>query len=949
MRVLQGASVIPRRVAIDDTETTRRSRRAGHGTDVVKTPTPLATPGMVRMVERHVHRPRRGSPLHLLGVVCLVVLLVPLGGPPGDAAHPTWEQPRSGDGSGLFAITSSSADALWAVGHHGRILTGNGATWAEAVTPTDRHLHDVAFASPTKGLAVGERGIILGYGPHWGTPGPYPAGAASVAGTSGSGTTEERRVEFRLPLDVVGIGAGSIFGLGVVAEGAAAEQSHPSDLDEPRPGTTAPVRFDDVVRGTPAVDGEREAMWAPAVHAQYTSGAVPFSVHLLRDTAALYVLVAGQSSLTGVRLQLHQVHHDDASVGDTRYRHPLDGSPTHATTGPPDWAVHRAADALTSADLHGVAWLDATTPLVVGSGGTALVRKDGIWSPLATGTSRTLFGVDTRDGEAYAAGAAPDRMSGAVIVKTDGTSVSALSIPAGTYGLSAIDLDACRAVGSAGTVLGCDGGDPSRWLRSVVDPESDLRGIAHDATSGTTWLTGAASSGTAALYQSDANGWSARHLPVAEGLLAAAYTTGRDLYATALDGDLHLLSPHPPVFEEIPDELVAHQGVALSFKVRGVDRDNDVLFLDLHKRPGLPYPDGIRQYDDGHGDWTFEWVPSYDAPPQVAVDVRISDGKDNTSEGIDFIVIDANGPPVWDPHPDVTIAHSWLWTTYVRARDPDHDPLSLSALALPGGAVFDDLGGGHGRIDWTPTAGQLGDHSTTLNASDGTLTADLTFQITVVSNRPPIIDSISPNDPILCVQGPWWPGTLTLSASAHDPDGTDVSYSWTFHDDGTTVNGSKVQHTYSATGTEYATLTVTDGHGVQNSTTIRVRVDDCVHVEASLDDGCISPFSSTASGRLTMYDHTGEITTGDYEVAVWWDGTHGPRQRNVVTGTISGANTTFHVPYDLAPLPINELWRHDVFVKGLKRNTLFGDTEWDTMPLFYDVSPLCDLPRIPAT
>jgi PKD repeat protein len=78
------------------------------------------------------------------------------------------------------------------------------------------------------------------------------------------------------------------------------------------------------------------------------------------------------------------------------------------------------------------------------------------------------------------------------------------------------------------------------------------------------------------------------------------------------------------------------------------------------------------------------------------------------------------------------------------------------------------------------------------------------------------VDAV-PNLPPTAVDDGPWEGTasveMTFDGSASfDPDGTIVSWEWTFGD-GATGSGSTVTHTYAAPGSYWVTLTVTDDLG----------------------------------------------------------------------------------------------------------------------------------------
>jgi hypothetical protein len=67
-------------------------------------------------------------------------------------------------------------------------------------------------------------------------------------------------------------------------------------------------------------------------------------------------------------------------------------------------------------------------------------------------------------------------------------------------------------------------------------------------------------------------------------------------------------------------------------------------------------------------------------------------------------------------------------TFSVSATDPDNDPLTYSASAVPSGASFDS---GTGTFTWTPLESQVGAYSVVFSASDGSLSDSETVPITV--------------------------------------------------------------------------------------------------------------------------------------------------------------------------------------------------------------------------
>ncbi len=77
--------------------------------------------------------------------------------------------------------------------------------------------------------------------------------------------------------------------------------------------------------------------------------------------------------------------------------------------------------------------------------------------------------------------------------------------------------------------------------------------------------------------------------------------------------------------------------------------------------------------------------------------------------------------PVMQYIPSYTGVENQLLSITVKASDPDGTVPVLTADQIPDGAVFNDLGDGTGRFQWTPEEGQAGQHQLSFTASDGTL------------------------------------------------------------------------------------------------------------------------------------------------------------------------------------------------------------------------------------
>ena len=157
------------------------------------------------------------------------------------------------------------------------------------------------------------------------------------------------------------------------------------------------------------------------------------------------------------------------------------------------------------------------------------------------------------------------------------------------------------------------------------------------------------------------------------------------------------------------------------------------------------------------------------------------------------------------PRWHLTSANEKFWFE-ISAVDTARDVITLTASGVPPGANFVDLGGGIGRLGWTPTREQHGDYPIRFIASSSGGLADTALTTVRVSllNHPPAARSNGPYEGTVGVPIPF------TAAGTHDLDGDPLSYLWHFGD-GTTGTGPAPSHSYRATGPYPILLVVTDG------------------------------------------------------------------------------------------------------------------------------------------
>ena len=317
----------------------------------------------------------------------------------------------------------------------------------------------------------------------------------------------------------------------------------------------------------------------------------------------------------------------------------------------------------------------------------------------------------------------------------------------------------------------------------------------------------------------------------------------------------------------------------------------------------------------------FTWTPTESQVGSHDITVQVTDGSLTDSETLTVTVRDVNVAPMLNTIGDQTVNEFVELTFTATASDDDALIFSLDGTVPLGAAITDN-----GNFTWTPTELQDGDHTITVQVTDGSLTDSETLTVTVNEvNMAPMLDAIGDKGTSKLVE-------LTFPATASDTDVVDnVVNTLTFSLDGTVPSGAAITSagvftwtpTESQVGSHDITVQVTDGSLTDSETlTVTVRdvnvapvltaiepkdVDELVLLEfnamatdADNDTLTFSLVGTVPEGASMTPDGAFSWTPdqsqdGDYSITVQVSDGRG--------GTASKAvNITVH---DIAPLPVS--------------------------------------------
>ncbi|MCP3998380.1 MAG: hypothetical protein GY722_25445, partial [bacterium] len=259
-----------------------------------------------------------------------------------------------------------------------------------------------------------------------------------------------------------------------------------------------------------------------------------------------------------------------------------------------------------------------------------------------------------------------------------------------------------------------------------------------------------------------------------------------------------------PVANPVVDQSVAEASAIAPIDVSASDPDGTIPALSATDLPGW-----ASFTDNGDGTGTITGTPGYNDAAVTTVTINASDGDLADTTTFTITVTDTNRSPLISTISDQTLVEGDPLTLSLSASDPDGAAPSLSAVGLPSWATLVDNGDGTGSISGTPAFGDAGISTVTVTASDGSLTDETTFKLTVTAgNRSPVFDTtLSDRTDAEGV-------SVALDAAATDPDGDPITYAATGLPPGIVIAPITGAITgtlsYDAAGSHPVTVTVTD-------------------------------------------------------------------------------------------------------------------------------------------
>lgn len=231
---------------------------------------------------------------------------------------------------------------------------------------------------------------------------------------------------------------------------------------------------------------------------------------------------------------------------------------------------------------------------------------------------------------------------------------------------------------------------------------------------------------------------------------------------------------HTPAFRRTLPDTSIRERQSLRFRVWATDEDADTLRYRLLQAPPGTTIEPLTGY--------VTYVPGFEDSGRHAIDVAVTDGREEVVDHAVLHVIHVNRPPRVDKAVmDRTVREGDHVTLAIAAEDPDRDPLSYSLIER---SYRFRLFSRNGVFEWAPDFESAGLYHCFVVVSDGSVSdTSNTFTIDVEpTNRSPVF-SRQLVDTVLTEQQ-----HLGMLLNAVDLDGDSVRYSIELAPEGVSIS-----------------------------------------------------------------------------------------------------------------------------------------------------------------
>ena len=314
-----------------------------------------------------------------------------------------------------------------------------------------------------------------------------------------------------------------------------------------------------------------------------------------------------------------------------------------------------------------------------------------------------------------------------------------------------------------------------------------------------------------------------------------------------------LVNPPPNTAPTIVSsaQLSATEGQTYSYDVEAIDPDGHALSYSL-----LSAPSGMT-IDAASG--LIVWIPSAGQQGSHAISLQVDDGHGGIATQAYTLVVSPppNTAPSITSSPLLSATEGQSYIYDVQATDVDGDTLTYRLLSAPSGMTINS---GSGLISWSPSTGQQGDYSVSVEVADGRGgVANQTFNL-VVSPPPNSLPSIISTAELNATEGQ----PYNYDVEASDPDGDPLVYSLVIAPTGMTIDSASGLIGWTPVagqlGSHDVSVQVDDGNGGIATQNYQLTVEAQPNVDPSISS---LPVTTATEGVAYNYDVEASDPDGD--------------------------------------------------------------------------------------